>query len=276
MSEISLNSLQKLGKDLRERLQLKTLPFGVKLLQNEEEIPDGAVRPKKDLGYQLATCQAYALSRRQGVSVVQLLEDMWCSEAVIGFGLSGAPEFFLEGNTRFPQEVETREAGHIWAEQFPRLEPRKYVGFASAPMETINFRPHVLVAYCDSAQLKMLTGALIWKHGRGVQSDLVNMGACVYSVVPTMLNGKCNIAVPCGGDRAYAMCQDDEMIFSAPLTELKNLVGGLRHLDKYSNRLPIPFVMRPEFPMRETYIKLGKMLGMDMKRAKVLEKGKYV
>jgi uncharacterized protein (DUF169 family) len=276
MESKALKELQDLGKELHGRLRLKTSPIGIKMLKNEDEIPQGTVRPKKDLGYQLAACQAYALTRRQGLSVVQLLEDMWCSEAVIGFGLSGAPDFFLEGNTRFPQEVETLEAGHIWAQRFPRLDPKKYVGFASAPLETINFTPDVTVIYCDSAQLKMLTGSVIWKHGHGVQSDLVNMGACVYSVVPTMKSGKCNVAVPCGGDRAYAMCQDDEMIFSAPVEELNNLVQALRHLAQYQNRVPIPFVMRPEFPMRETYITLAKMLGMDMEKAKTLEKGKYV
>jgi uncharacterized protein (DUF169 family) len=276
MNKVSLKELQELGKELHERLRLKTLPFGVKLIQKEGKISKRAVHPKKDLGYQLATCQAYAMTRRQGMTMVQLLEDMWCSEAVIGFGLSGVPEFFAKGNTRFPQEVETLEVGRIWAEQFPRLEPHKYIGFISAPLKSINFRPNVVIVYCDSAQLKMLTGSIIWKYGRGVQSDLVNMGACIYSVVPTMLTGKCNISVPCGGDRAYAMCQDDEIIFSAPSSELKNIVEGLRHLDKYNNRIPMAFVMRPEYPMRETYIKLGKMLGMDMRKAKILKKDKYV
>jgi uncharacterized protein (DUF169 family) len=208
--------------------------------------------------------------------VAQLLEDMWCSEAVIGYGMGGIPDYFLEGKTRFPQEVESLEVAKIWAREFPRLEPHKYVGVVSAPLSGINFNPDVVVVYCDSAQLKMLSGAVIWKYGRGVQSDLVNMGACVYSVVPTMLTGKCNVVLPCGGDRAYAICQDDEMVFTAPPSDLKNIVEGLRHLAKYHNKVPIPFAMKNEFPMRQSYIKLGKMLGMDLEKAEALEKDEYV
>lgn len=276
MDELKFTELQALGNELYQRLRLATMPFGLKMLKNKDDIPEGALGTKRDLGCQLAACQVYGLTRRQGMSLVQLLEDMWCSEAVMGYGLSGTPDFFMEGKTRYPQEVKTIEVARIWAEHFPRLEARKYVGFATAPLKSINFEPDVVIAYCDSAQLKMILGAVVWKYGRGVQSDLVNMGACIHAVVPTMLSGKCNVTVPCGGDRAYAMCQDDELIFTAPTAELKNIVEGLRHLDKYNNRVPIPFVMRPEYPMRESYIELGRMLGMDMAKAMVLEKNKYV
>ena len=274
--ENSIKTLIEQGRELYERLRLKTLPLAVKMLENKRDIPHGAVRPKRDLGYHLAACQAFAMSRREGTLMAMLKEDMWCSEAVIGYGLGEVPQFFFDGYTRFPQEVETLGAGSTWAHEFPRFAPGKYIGVASAPLTTVNFVPDVVVIYCDSAQLKMLNGTIIWKYGRGINCTINNCGACVHAVVPTMKSGKCNIALPCGGDRAYAMCQDNEMIFTAPVSELKNVVQGLRHLDMYNNRVPIPFVMRPEFPMRESYVKVGKMLGMDMEKAEVLGDKKYV
>ena len=276
MDGVSGDKLREYGKEIYERLRLKTLPFAVKLIERDEEIPQDAVRPKRDLGCHLASCQAFALSRREGMKVLQTKEDMWCSEAAIGFGFGGLPQYFLDGNTRFPQEVKTLGAAKTWAQNLPHLESNKYIGILSSPLERTDYEPDVIVFYCDSVQLKMFTGSVIWKYGDGVQCKLVNMAACVFAVVPVMQSGKFNIAIPCGGDRAYAICQDDEMIFSAPPAELETLVLALRHLDQYKNRVPVPFAMRPDFPMRESYIKLGKMLGMDLEKAKVLEKGKYV
>lgn len=276
MGIISGDKLCEYGKEIYERLRLKTFPFAVKLIEKDKNIPQDAVRPQKDLGCHLASCQAFALSRREGMKILQTKEDMWCSEAAIGFGFGGLPQYFLEGNTRFPQEVETLGIGKIWAQNFPHLESERYMGILSSPLELMDDEPDVVVFYCDSVQLKMFTGAVIWKYGQGIQCRLVNMGACVFSVVPVMQTGKFNIAIPCGGDRAYAICQDDEIIFSAAPAELETIVLALRHLDGYKNKVPIPFAMRPDYPTRESYIKLGKILGLDMEKATVLKKGKYV
>jgi uncharacterized protein (DUF169 family) len=271
-----LNSLHECGKELHERLRLKTFPVAVKMLERGKDIPVGSIRPKMDLGYHLATCQGFALSRRQGMQLVMLKEDMWCSEAAIGFGLGEPPPYFLDGYSRFPQEVEALKTGSTWAHEFPRFEANKYIGVALTPLTTANFEPDVVIIYCDSAQLKMLTAAKLWKDGRGISCTINNCGACVSAVISTMQKGKCNIALPCGGDRAYAACQDDELIFAAPRAELGNLVLGLRYLDKYNNRIPVPFVMRPEFPLKESYIKIGKMLGMELETAETLREKDFV
>jgi uncharacterized protein (DUF169 family) len=205
-----------------------------------------------------------------------LKEDMWCSEAVIGFGLGEPPQYFLDGYSRFPQEVETLKAGSTWAHEFPRFDTNRYIGLASAPLATADFEPDVLIIYGDSAQLKMLAAAKLWKDGKGIDSTINNCGACIYTIVPTMQKGECNIALPCGGDRAYAACQDDELIFSAPIAMVRNLVLGLVHLHEYNNRIPVPFVMRPEFPLRESYIKIGRMLGMELEKAETQKKKDFV
>jgi len=270
MREEGLDALHEYGMELYERLRLKTFPIAIKMMEHEADIPESALRPKRDLGYHLATCQAFAMSRRERALVVMLKEDMWCSEAAIGFGLGEIPEYFLTGYTRFPQEVKNLKTGRTWAHEFPTFQVNKYIGVASVPLTMTNFKPDVVIVYCDSAQLKMLTAATLWKDGKGIECTINNCGACIWAVVPTMKKRKCSIALPCGGDRAYAMCQDEELIFSAPRKELKNLVLGLRHLDKYNNRVPVTFGMRPEFPLRKSYIKVGKMLGMDLENAEIL------
>ena len=57
----TLKEYNSYGEDLERLLRLRTSPIAVKMLEKEEDIPEGAIRPKKDRGYHLAKCQAFAM-----------------------------------------------------------------------------------------------------------------------------------------------------------------------------------------------------------------------
>ena len=116
------------GKELEKRIWLQTFPLVLKLLEKESDIPEKAQRPLRDFGYHLSTCQGFVLSRRQGKLIAMTKEDMWCSESVVGYGLAEPPQHFLNGHHRFPENMESLEAGSVWAHEFPKLEAGKYVG----------------------------------------------------------------------------------------------------------------------------------------------------
>ncbi len=263
-----LNALHGYAEELERRLRLKTFPIAVKMLEGVEAVPEGITRPKSDLGFHLATCQAFAMSRREGTRIALMKEDMWCSESVIGLGLAKPPQYFLDGYSRYPEDNATLEAGMTWAREFPRLDAGKYVGIVSSPLATTNFDPDVVIIYCDSTQLKVLLSAAAWKEGHELTCTVSGKGACVYAVVPVMQHGRCQVTVPCAGDKRLAMSQDDEMIFAAPQAKLEELIIALRHLDKYVLRLPFRYVMKPDYELRESYIKIGKMMGMDLEMSR--------
>ncbi|MFC1816047.1 DUF169 domain-containing protein [Thermodesulfobacteriota bacterium] len=100
-----LSDFNSYGEELERHLQLRTAPIAIKLLESEEDIPEGSISPKKDLGFQLALCQGFAMSRRDKAIVAMLKEDHWCYLPVISFGLAEPPDFFLEGNTYFKRRV---------------------------------------------------------------------------------------------------------------------------------------------------------------------------
>ena len=77
------NTFNKHGADLEQMMCLKTYPIAIKLLKNEAEIPEGAIRPKKDHDEHYAVCQVFSLARRQGLTVAMFLEDHWCFEPII-------------------------------------------------------------------------------------------------------------------------------------------------------------------------------------------------
>jgi len=105
----TLDELRRAGEALEKTLLLRTLPLAVKLLENEDDIPEGAMRPKKDRGVHLAQCQAFAMSRREGATVAVLKEDNWCWAPLIGYGLVEPPDIFLEGHLLFLKSRQNEE-----------------------------------------------------------------------------------------------------------------------------------------------------------------------
>ncbi len=258
MAEASM--CNKYGEELERRLRLKTHPIAFKLLKNEADIPDGSQRPFRDFGYRLALCQAFQLSRREGASLTMLLEDMWCHEPVIAYGLMDPPQFWFDGHTRYPRDVASPEAGTHFVEDFPRLEVGKCIGIASAPLKNATFDPDLVIIYCDSSQLSLLLLGREWKDGYDLQHALSSHAACVYGVVPAVLDRGYQVAVPCRGDHYAAIAGDDEMIFTVHKDKLDDLMTGLREVEKTGSKLPQGYKMRPEYPQSDAYEEISKMM----------------
>ena len=248
---------------LESILRLQTYPVAVKMLNSADEIPANAKRPVRDLGYHLSTCQVFSMARRQGITLAQLKEDMWCMEPVIGYGMADAPEYFLEGHNRFPSSAKTPEAGKAWAQAFPRLQAGESIGILVGPAKSASFDPDVVMLYCNPEQLTQILHAKNWMDGLDAECKLSGHAACVYAVVPTFQDGKWQITSPCGGDRARAMARHDEMIASFPANELLDLVEGLEHTRTEGKALPLAPTMRPEYNLPAAYVTIGKMMGMD-------------
>ena len=47
---VTLAALHEYGEEFQKRLRLRTFPLAIKMLEKEEDIPEGAVRPKKTSG----------------------------------------------------------------------------------------------------------------------------------------------------------------------------------------------------------------------------------
>jgi len=107
-----------------------------------------------------------------------------------------------------------RAANH--AKNFPRLKYGKVSGVMSAPLREADFKPDMVIIYCDSAQLMCLLAGLKYKRGELVTSTMETASACVQAMVPALKSNRCQVVVPCFGDRKYGLAKDDEMIFTVP------------------------------------------------------------
>ena len=261
-----LSDFHKYGEELEQRIRLGTFPLAVGVLKKGDAIPKGVKRPRKDLGEQMALCRAFSTSRREGIPLATLKEDMLCFEPVVGYGIEKSPPMFLQGHNRYPGDVMSLEAGANYAAEFPCLEYGN-IGVISAPLKTTPFEPGVIMIYCNSEQLSLLLLARECQDGRNLPCNLSSHAACVYSVVPAIQSGRCHVAIPCRGDRYfYAMAGPDEFILTVPKGKLEDLIMGLRYISESGSRLPREYGKKPTGgPEGESsYEKIGRILGMDI------------
>jgi uncharacterized protein (DUF169 family) len=256
------------GVDLEKLLSLKTYPIAIKFLKSESEIPQGSVRPKKDRGEHYAMCQAFAVARRQGMTLAMFLEDHWCFEPIISYGLVEPPQDYLEGftNSFF---IANKEAAAKHAREMTRIPFRKYAGLVLGPLKTAKFVPDLTMIYSNTAQLRHLLLSLRYVNGTQVTSTLDPIGSCVHSVVPSLLNGECHVTVPDPGDYERAMAQEDEMILTVPTRKLKELMDGIYHFDQSNmSYRRFSYSLMPDFQQPPFYQEYFKKWGLDAPKSK--------
>ena len=116
----------------------------------------------------------------------------------------------------------------------------------------------------NMAQLRHLLFSLRYLNGTQVTSTIDPIGSCVHSVVPSLLNGECEVTVPDPGDYERANAQDDEMILTVPTRRLKELMDGVYHFEKSGmgfRRFSYP--VQPNFQQPPFYEEYFRKWGLD-------------
>jgi len=264
---VTLEEVHELGTELERWLRMRVHPIAVKMLKGREDVPGDAVIPTRDWGHKFSLCQAFAKAQRDGVTVAMFKEDMWCFEPVIGLGLAESIPYFEEGNHRYPDSVRTLEDAGEWCRNMPHLEYGMYQGIVVAPVNTCSYMPQVVTMHVNGMQMSQLLIVKNWIDGRDVHSQLSGHAVCNYAVVPPLLTGECNVAIPCKGDRRLAMAQDDEIMFSLLPEMLPDFVEGARFLQEHNWGIPMLQEYKEEYDLKPAYARLGEMLGMDLKKS---------
>ncbi len=240
------------GEEIEKYLLLKTSPVAVKMLEKEADIPANAVRPRRDRGQHLAQCQAFALSRRQQLTVAMLKEDNWCWGPLIAYGLI---DHSVSEN--YPPMKDQ-------AKLMPCFERGKYTGILSAPLKTAGFEPDMVLIYSNTAQLRNILMVVKQQEKAPVSSIFDPIDSCVYAVVPVISTGQYRITLPDPGEFQRALAGEDEIIFSVPKNKIQGLANGLADSDRMGHCYRQPNLdMRPDFPQPEFYRQFFKDCGLD-------------
>jgi uncharacterized protein (DUF169 family) len=242
--------LAKLEEALAQHVRLGSFPVAVRMVKSGEALPERVKRPLHDLNLKVATCQAIAMARRYGWVVAVGEEDISCPLAAVVFGFRRASEFYLKGQACVGMYAESEEAGVVSEEQVEKFTFGEYEYILVAPLHRTAFEPEVIVIYANPAQVVRLLTAALWKSGGRLTSSFGGRIDCAEEIIVPLRSGKCEIILPCFGDRIFAQTQDNEMAFSIPIGRVAEIIEGLAGTHKGGVRYPIPSFLRytGEFP----------------------------
>ena len=262
-TESPFAALNTYGDDLEKILFLRTSPIAIKMLKSKSEIPEGSIRPKKDRGEHYAACQAFAAARRDRLKLAMFLEDHWCFEPIISYGLVEPPEDYMEGAAS-AFFIADKEAAQKRGSEMSRLPVGKYEGMVLGPLKSANYDPDLVMIYSHAAQLRHMLFAMMRTHGYRVTSTLDPIGSCVHSVVPSLLTGEAEVTVPDPGDYERAMVGDDEMILTVPRARLAELMDGIYFYEKSGMGFRgFSRMMKTNFKQPPFYEEYFKQWGLD-------------
>lgn len=257
-----LEKMHEQARELELLLRMQCQPLALKMLKSEEETPEDAKRPVRDMGFHLNFCQALSLSRRNGLTIAQSMQDMWCFEPVVGFGFVKPPKPFLEGHNRYPASARTLEAGSTWARNMPRFKHGEYWGVLTSPLGKASFDPDIFIVYGAPAKMTQIMLAKNWLDGKDIRPVLSSHAACVYYVIPPIKDRNWHMSIPCGGDLRRAACEDYNMIFSAPIDILSDLLKGLKAMKESGVGLPLQLTPAKEYPLPKSYVPIAHSMNM--------------
>ena len=251
--------------EFRDMLILRYEPIAIKMIENEEDIPQNAIHPMRDLGKHMALCQAFAMARRNKKTIYMDKMSEWCWNPLIGFGFVEC----REGTDTFEVVakhlgIKDLDAAKAFFAKFPTLPGNKYIGISIAPLCSCEFEPDLVLVYCNNAQLRNLVWAVKNTTGQIVSTQMDAIDSCVYACVVPINTGEYRVTLPDIGEYERAGADENEIIFSVPGHRIDELLTGLRSF--FGNNMGYPQLERDmtlDFPRPPFYNELFEIWGLN-------------
>lgn len=247
---------------ISEYLRPATFPVAVKL--THEDLPENVKTARQMYKHPMAVCQGITIARRVGRTVGFEYGDHNCPVFHVLFGLSETPEMVTNGEIVHPLYAKDLEAGRQTAAKEFRLEPGTVKNIIIAPLHKASFEPDVLIVYGNAAQVVRMVQGALFNEGGAITSNFSGRGACSGSIAYPFKTKQCNVVIPGGGERIFAMTADDELCFAIPAEKINSVMEGVKAThDCGVARIPTPFAgisVEPVYP--KSYNKLSEYCGL--------------
>ena len=247
---------------IQDAVRPRSLPLAVRFLEAGEDFPEKTRRPHVHLKKRITICQGITMARLYGWSVGLRKEDIVCVPALLGWGMSGAPDRASEmkqlmqsvGFASSPAVAEAQLAAMTCAPE------GRVAGILLTPLGRAQDVPHTVAVYCNPAQAMRLVQALTYggdtvqegtASGVSVTGTFGGKVECLQSLYAPYALDAPRLAIPGMGDRIFSMTQDDELAVAFPGRFLSSLAKGLKEAGKaIGARYPVTFYQNfePEFP----------------------------
>jgi uncharacterized protein (DUF169 family) len=250
---------EKYSQVIMQMVMPQSFPIGIKILRNDDPLPDGVIRPSK-FGIKIALCQWTTLARRWGWIVGAVAEDISCTPCLAAFGFKKLKD--KAGFAQFAVDMgyfDSLEPASVVAEQIEFLKPGEVKGIVAFPLAKAPVDPDLVLIYGTPAQMTRLTYAHIHGHARIIHSKTGFGLSCLSAVMPFWKQEPA-LVHPGRGERTLAGTDDSEMLFSTPVSHLEALVHGLESTYKKGLRYPIQGYVLYESPLIPPMKALGEKL----------------
>jgi len=242
------------GETLNKLLRLHTRSLAVKLIPNGEDFPKRVHRPTRLLKHKVTICQGITMARKYGWRVGLTSDDVCCVPALVAYGWAEKEPTMDEmmGLMLEASYAENAEAARRQIEAIPRLGKGEYAGLILSPLELTTWEADLVMIYSNAAQMMRLIHAATYYDGKPINSSFGGRAAsCAEGIIRTFQSNECQVIIPGGGDRIFAMTGDDELAFTAPAQMIDQIIEGLRMSGReIGMRYPIPVYQHfePRFP----------------------------
>ena len=248
-----MDDLKKINDELEFYVRPQAFPLGIKMLKKGDTLPEKTKIPSKDFDLRIAVCQGISISRRYGWTISMGREDINCPLTKVAFGFEKEGERYSSGKACCGMYTETEEAGARTESMVPKFNYREYESILVFPLSRGKDIPDLVLIYGNSAQvMRLLTGAL-YKSGGYLNSSFSGRIDCADIIIQTMKSKKCEVILPCYGDRVFAQTEDYEMAFTIPYEKVGEVLDGLAGTQRGGIRYPIPSFLRYEGNFPEKY-----------------------
>lgn len=253
-------SLAEIDKAMSTYIKHQTHLLAIKMLNSEDEIPQDAKRPLKDYGASFTLCQALALGRKEGLTIVLDKQSQSCPIALVGLGFV-RPEEYLSGKYALAPMNQPTEARKKAAETMPKFQFGTFSYILISPIQTAGFDPDIILFYGSGAQVMRMIQAAVFASGESLTSKSTGAGGCLLPIVSSLLEGQCKFTVPGNGERRLGLIADGELAFAMPKNRFEEVVKGLKLSHEGKQTYPISSgYLKLEYALPPAYVELRKTL----------------
>ena len=239
--DVSAANLQALAGELIETLRIRTIPIGMKLYEDVEDMQriKGLREPTK--GFHFTMCQMVGQSRMAGFTLGIVHENTRMHSYCGGVaGLNAPGEDYLSGEQMDGVWFANREASKAHQTEMIRVEP-KYQGLCVSPLRSARLDPpDIVLFFANPAQTILFVNGLQHKRYKRYDMTITGETACSDLWGRALATRETSISIPCYAERRYGGVADDEMALAMTPDEFVRGMEGLRALGKVGLRYPIP------------------------------------